>query len=224
MRQIALFVSALAFFASAAVAGAQVTKVGDGYLFRLHLQAGERLKYVAPVNIKGLLAGKPVKLKLKLDVHVLKMIKKIATVEGHVDTEKYQGMQLLPARTVKFKLDQRGRVFANTGTLGGFTITFPEFPVKLHRSFVAPVPVLVSGDGPGPGIGSKDATFNFVGFANVGRVQAAKLTFVVPGNYAPSGTLLISMKDGTMLSYYTRFFLNTSASKPLEISATFKRI
>jgi hypothetical protein len=219
-----LGLGSIALALTAATTGAaQVTEKNGRYLFRLHLTKGQQLHYRAPVTIEGLLSNKPIHLKLNLDVKVLSIAGGLAKVKGHVDAGKYENTPIMQARTVVFKVDNRGQVTDATGALGGFTVVFPEFAVKLGNSFVAPVPVLLNTSAPGTEIASRDATFNFTGFVGSGDRKAAKLIFVVAGNLAPSGAMLISVKDGTMLKYATKFYLNTNAKKPLVITASFER-
>lgn len=206
----------------AAFGASQVKAVGSGYLFRLHLTEGEHVRYVAPVKIEGLLK-EPIKLRLKMDIAVLQVRHGKFRIRGRLDSGKYKGAQILPTRKVSFEVDQRGRVSDASQALGGFTVVFPEFPVRVGGAFVAPVPVLVGGEASGPQVGSRDATFRFVGFVGKGKHRSAKLIFDVAGDLAPSGAMLINLADGVMEHYATKFYLGASRGKPLVVSAHFDR-
>ncbi len=200
----------------------QVTAKDGRYLLRLKLTPGEQLHYKAPFTIEGLAGSEPIKLALKLDIRVLSVKGGKAKVRGKLDAGKFHGTEIMPSRTAEYEVDSRGRVSVQQTALGGFTVVFPQFPVKVGSSFVSPVPVLLS-DTPDGEVGSRDATFTLVGFVGSGATRAAKLTFEVAGNQAPSGAMLVLVKDGTMYRYTTKFYLNAQAANPLKVTAFFER-
>ncbi|HLK16031.1 MAG TPA: hypothetical protein VKT78_14590 [Fimbriimonadaceae bacterium] len=203
----------------AASAGAQVTKNGNAYLFRLHLTKGEKLHFKVPFTISGYEAYN-----LRFGMF-LKVLKVSSTGEATVHCKVETGAFNLTGRDPNggtFTVDQRGRVGSDDhGASVGFCIVYPKDPVAVGGTFIAPVPAALGGGTAGT---TSQATFKFLGFSGAGAHRCAKLTFTVQGNKDPGGSILVRMSDGVLEKYYTKFVATPQATgKPVTVTATFIR-
>lgn len=205
-------------------AGAQVTKAHGGYLFRLKLTKGERLKYVIPCVIEGM-GPTPYRVQLGLSLFVEGVSSGVATVDGKVTTGALSAPGISNQKG-QIQVNDRGQILQQAGSMTGFCINFPTDPVKVGHSFVAPIPVLAL-NSLGASAGSSQATFKFLGIHGSGKNRVARLKFTVAGNSAPGGSLLIGMNDGVIRKYFTEYYLTPPSaepnSKPLKVTMTILR-
>lgn len=206
----------------AASAHGQVSKSGAGYLFRLKFDKGEAVRFKVPVSITNLEA-QPVSLMLHLDLKVLKLQGTLATVKAHLASGSVNGQSLLPDQTHEVEIDNLGKYHGNVSGLSGFAIQYPVQPVRIGGAFVSPVPTALGNSALSGNAGSADAVFTFRGFVNTPLGKAARLTFVVAGNQAPSGSILVSVKDGVLIRYYTKFYVTVGAQSQAKVTAQILR-
>ena len=208
---------------AASLAGAQVTQQGSRYLFRLHLTTGEKISFRIPFSFSGV-ADKPLYFHFGMKLNVKRVT---AAGKATIHCTLQTGGLALPGIDPKggsFDVDQRGRVADEGSAPIGFCVLYPKDPVAVGESFVAPVPSALGGN-LGGGTAGAQATFKFVGFADVRGHRVARLTFHVSGNKDPGGSILIRVSDGVIEKYFTSFTVTLAqVGKPMPVSATIIRI
>lgn len=198
---------------------AQVTPVGKKYLFRLKLSPKEIIRYAVPFTVQGMDSGQ-VHLELAIRLHVLSVKKGSALVQGYLSPTSLGAQQLDPGRTTQFNVDSRGSV-ESAKSLGLF-IHFPEEAIPVGASFTSPVNTpLMTGKGQ---TSSATATFTFKGVTTVDGHKVARLTFIVSGEAAPRGSVLVDLADGVTRKYFTKFRLLGLSDKPLDVTASISRL
>lgn len=200
----------------------QVTKQGNGYLFRLNLKKGQAMDFAVPCTIGGV-STNPLKIQFAMHMKVLEVKPSgLTTIFMRVDT----GTMQLPGIDKKggsFVVDRRGRVEDEGSSPMGFCVIYPKDPVKVGGTFVAPVPSAIGG-GLAAGGGNSQATFKLLGFSGSGVRQCARLAFKVANAKAPGGVILVRLSDGVIEKYYTKFVATVAENtKPVSVVATIQR-
>ncbi|MHB8635819.1 MAG: hypothetical protein ACYC96_05030 [Fimbriimonadaceae bacterium] len=216
IKVLARSISLAGLVAVAAFGNAQVTRKGDGYLFRLHVTRGEKLRFRVPFSVSGM-GSKPLNFHFGMLLNVLKVSRAgKATIHCTVNT----GGLALPGIDPKggsFVVDRRGRVADGGSSPVGLCVAYPNNPIVVGGKFVAPV---VSSIGGGSAVNTQ-ATFKLVGFSGVGIHRVARFTFAIAGNRAPGGSMLIRVRDGAIEKYFTNFVATPAATgTPVKVAVT----
>lgn len=196
----------------------QITKSGNGYLFRMKFVKGQSINYNMAVasTIAGM--AKPQTINMPMSMVVM-------DVNGSVATVKYKMQSPVGgAKPQDFtvKMDNTGKlVSGNSPAMNGISATLPIQAVPVGGTWKN-----TTGVPAGPG-GNMDVTnvYKFLGFKTVNGKQAANVALTMSGKSAGmsikgGGTMLILSSDGSI--YSTALTIDTSLSgqgaKPMSMS------
>lgn len=204
LKSTILVLSAAVTLAASPFASAQVTKQGNGYLFRLKHTPGQTIRYslVNQMNMAGANAnqgGGNQSMTIPLSTRVVSVKGGIATIETSFGPMGGQGQP--QKQTVQ--MDNRGRM---QGTAAGGLqnlagLSMPERPVAIGGRWSDTMKV------PSPMGGQIETTTNyrFVGIKSVGGRSVAELAVSMNGkgqglSISGTGTLNVLVSDGTLWS------------------------
>jgi hypothetical protein len=192
-----------ALMGAVALAGAQVTKNGSGYLFRIKFIKGQKITYVMDttsamngqkVVVKGTMGQTVTAVKggigtLKVDVADMKM-----TLNG----KPFQNPTGSTAQSMEVRVDTRGQVQGSASGNARTSIPFPEKAVPLGGTWKNSSTVPVMGQ-PVQVV----AVYKLVGFQKVGKFNTAKVAVTIKGSgkmkIAGTGTVWVNAADGTLV-------------------------
>lgn len=173
----------------------QVTKQGNGYLFRIKWTEGQTIRYNIESGMASGPGGKPMSMTMGIAMTVADVKAGIATVKT-----KVTGMGGTP-QEVTSKIDSMGKMSgggSNNPMTNSSNITYPKGPVPVGGSWTENMNMA---QGPMGGM-KTTTTYRFKGLKNVGGRQFAEIALSVTASGAASmkgsGTVLINMVDGMM--------------------------
>lgn len=198
-------------------ASAQITKSGQGYLFRMQHKAGATFKYSVASTLTGSTASTaPMKFTLPMTWKVLSVKNGVATIDTTVGPVSMGSSTMMQPTKNRIQLDARGRLVGNAGTGQQVTPALPEKPIKVGQSWSASAPV----DLPMQGDKKVNATYTFKGFKTVNGKQMAELLVKTTGQAAGSGTMLLLASDGSLFRSSLR--MNLAMNGPNGAPSNFK--
>jgi hypothetical protein len=190
---------------------AQVTKVGNGYQFRVKYHKGMKVKYLMkvtsgmPVQSAG---GKAQSIVIVIPVSgvVTDMQNKIATVQMTTGPNTFNGKTQGAQQNITIKVDDRGKVVSGAPNgMENMTIALPDKPLKVGDTFTAHQNVNM-----GVMPLTVNAVYKFTGMKSVGGHQLAMFAVTLTGtgnvpspqgasvhlSTAGTGQMSISAEDG----------------------------
>ena len=185
-------------------ANAQVTKVGDGYLFRVKYAKGKTTHYqmttktTLPPGAAGPSSTKPMTMSMiaPISMTVVSVQGNKATIKSDIGAMTMNGQAMSKPQTTEMTIDDRGQIVGKVqGAAAGMGMenmsgTLPEKPLKVGQSFTANKTMAQLNQN----IQMK-ATSTFMGIKTVGGKQLAEMALKISG----TGTATMS---GTGTSYY----------------------
>ena len=197
----------------AANAGAQVKKVGEGYLFRAKYAKGSTTRYqttmqtALPPGIGGPGAKTPPAMSIVIPfaITVVSVAGDKANLKSDMGTVTMNGQALSKPRTMQMTLDSRGQpVGAISGAGAGMGVEnmaggLPEKPLKVGQSYTVTKTINQMGQN----IQAK-TTNTFMGIKNIGGHPVAEMTSKIVGvgatSLTGSGTTYFNVADGSLSS------------------------
>lgn len=210
-----------------AAAPAQVTKHGNGYLFRMKYSPGKKVTF--KVVSSGSVQGQSFKSDMSISQTVKKVNKGIATISASLSDVKITFgsrtmTQPIPAnlKHVTLDMDAQGHVKGNSAaTQQQTSIAYPDKPIAIGSSWnsVTTVPR------PGGQTMKVNATYKFLGLATVDGQKAAKIQMTLKGTGQTamngSGISYIALSDGWMLKSSTNMTVSMGSMKmPMTVVLT----
>lgn len=180
-------------FVGAQSAHAQITKKGDGYLFRIKWTPGQTIKYVMNMSMSGDAMPKPMNMNMSISQKVKKVAGTVATIEATTSGVPGQPKPQVQTMTI----DNRGR--ATSGAAAGSQVAFPEGPVKIGQTWKGSLPGMQQGM-------AGDAVYKLLSVKTVGGKPVAEVGLSLnmkqggAMSMTGSGTMLIFMADGSLSS------------------------
>jgi hypothetical protein len=202
----------------AALAPAQVTKSGPGYLLRVKYASGQVLRYATSNSVAGV-TGQPGNLKVSLPIvmRVTEVKGPTANIRMTVGPATAGTNVLTNAQTVVMSLNSRNE--AKGSTAAGVGAQLPAKPVKVGDKWSAQVPIATA-------TGSQQrlmGTYRFQGVKSIGGRQVAVITYSVAGAAKGSGTMTLLMSDGTLWTNQMKLSLSSTGTAPMTLVSTLKR-
>lgn len=198
-------------------ATAQITKSGQGYLFRMSHKSGTTFRYsVASTLTSTNQSAAPMKFTLPMIWKVLGVKNGVATIDTTVGPVTMGTSTMMQPTKNRIQLDARGRLVGKAGTGQQVTPALPEKPIKVGQSWSASAPV----DLPMQGDNKVNATYTFKGFKTVNGKQMAELAVKTTGQAAGSGTMLLLASDGSLFRSNIR--MNLQMAGPGGAPSNFK--
>jgi hypothetical protein len=190
---------ALALFGASSTAGAQITKQGDAYLFRMKFTKGQKLSYTVTSAAK--LPNGPNAMKA-----VVPMAMTVQDVKGNVATlqmvsgpmmvnDKPMGQQ----QTTVLKLDDRGKPIGGAAPGQQVATQLPEKPLRVGESYTSNNSVNMMGQQ-----FAVKSVNKFLGIKHVGSRNVAAIATTIAGSGAMkssgNGTAYLDVTDGQLVS------------------------
>lgn len=192
-------------------ANAQVTKVGDGYLFRVKYAKGKTTHYqmttktTLPPGAAGPSSTKPMTMSMvaPLTMTVVSVQGNKATVKSDVGAMTMNGQPMSKPSSTEMTIDDRGQIVGKVKGAGAgmgmenLSGTLPDKPLKVGQSFTANRTMTQMNQN----IQMK-ATSTFVGIKNVGGKQLAEMALKISGTgsatMSGTGTSYYNLADGSL--------------------------
>lgn len=186
------------------LSGAQVTKQGAGYLFRMKFTKGSKANYV--MNMDSNMSGQKVKVNMKMTQTVTAVNNGVGTLKFNIGamTMSMNGKPMQnPAagqmgKTVEMKMDSRGKVVGGASTGQQTSVPLPANPVAIGKSWTETTTTPAMGQSV-----TVRATYKFVGIEG----SAAKLSISLTGtgqfSMSGNGFVWLDMADGSLLKSTT---------------------
>jgi hypothetical protein len=216
MKKISLFLG----LALACIAPAQITKAGNGYLFRAKYTKGAVFKYVVLSTIGGFKSanGQAMKVTLPMTWKILNVVNGVATVDTTVGpvTVGSGGQPMMQPTKNQIQIDSRGRVVGQAGSGQQVTPALPEKPVRVGQSWSAAAPI----DLPVQGDHKVTATYTFKGLKTVNGKQMVNLAVKLSGQATGQGTMLLLMSDGSL--FQSNIKMNLKMANPNGAAASYQ--
>lgn len=178
---------------------AQVTKSGQGYLFRYNYAKGKTYRFAMESVAKN--PGMNLNVGLKFSISVLSVNPKTAKLRYVVESLTQNGKPMGRSQTFEIEMDRLGNVVGNSGTVQQLgNVAYPKEPVAVGKSWTRSV----NSNAMGLNL-NLQGTYKLTGFRSIkGREYAViavsmKNTgdFTVDG----SGTMLVDRADGILYEY-----------------------
>lgn len=205
----------------AALAPAQVTKSGAGYLLRVKYSPGQVIKLNSTnkiINATGqvhedMVVGLPVVMR------IISVDGPIAQARMTVGPAMMNGNAIVRGQTVVMRLNNRNQASGAKSAGASVGATLPEKPVKVGQTWQAMAPIST-----GTGMVQKvDATYTFVGVKTLNGQGVAVVTYEMKGAARGRGTMTILQKDGTLWTNDLTMQFRTGDA-PLKVISKMKRI
>lgn len=188
-------------------AGAQITKVGQGYQFRMKFVKGQSLKYLINSEVMLVAApggSKPTPMKITIPTTqtVMEVKNKIATILFSTGPVQMNGQPFgnQGAETQTVQMDSRGKAVGGTKLPQGLNTELPAKPIRVGETWTSTVPF--AGPMGGGGGGQLKSTYKFLGLKNVAGKQVAELAVSAAstgiGGPSGSGKMFLIAADGSM--------------------------
>lgn len=206
--------------AVAAIAPAQVTKTGGGYLLRVKYSEGQVIRLSSTndvVNATGQSDQMSIGLPVVIKITEVKAGKALARMT--VGPATMGGQPVMNGQTILMTLDNRNQA---SGVKGGGTsvgATLPLKPLKVGQTWTAIAPI-TTGAGT---IRKMNATYKFLGLKTVGGKPVAVISYQIAGGATGKGTLTLLQQDGTLWTNEMRMDFKTG-NKPLTVVSKMKRV
>ncbi len=212
---------ALGLLAIPLLSPAQVTKQGNGYLFRMKFTKGQVMNYKLTSQSTGATPN-PINVGMAMSMNVKKVSNGKATVDVKMGSMTMNGQPMNSGAPMVQTMTMDTMGAASGGNIAGsFGGNYPAKAIPVGGTWSAKVPV----QAPGAMGGNMAATYKFLGFQNVGGKQVAKVGMTMTGVSSGSGTMLISAVDGSLISTNvttTTKMGNPQTGKPIVLKSTIK--
>lgn len=182
------------------VAGGQITKQGDAYLFRMRFTKGQKMSY----TIKSSARTPDGKVSMSADVPMLSTVKdvkgKIATVQLDIGPMMMNGKAMNQRKqSMEIKIDERGKPVGAVGPAQNVSTQLPDKPLKVGGTFPSTNIVNLGGSQ-----FETKATNKFLGFKRVGSRKVAVISTTATGTGAiqskGNGMSYVDVADGSLVS------------------------
>lgn len=210
---------ALGILGVAALAPAQITKSGSGYLFRVRYKKGQVIRFASTNTVKGAMQGEgAMSVTLPIVLKVTDTDDKFATIRMTVGPAKAGGQVLTSAQSAVMKLDNQNKA-QNSEAGSPVNAQLPEKPIRIGQSWTAMAPINTA-DG---SVQRLDATYKFQGVKTIKGRGVAVVTYKFEGAAEGSGTMTLLMSDGTLYSNQSKMSVNAVSTKISVISKTVRK-
>jgi hypothetical protein len=181
----------------AAQAGAQITSQKGGYQFRLRLVKGATMNYSVEYTVSSpTLPSGSVTVTSPMRIAIGDVVGGAASISESMGPVTMNGKSQ-PARNVVVKVNSLGKAVAGQEPgMQGATLAMPEKPVRVGGSWAASIPLNAGG------ANAKQVAVRYK-LVRVGMVAGRKvavLNVAVTGGATGSGTALLSVADGFLVS------------------------
>lgn len=206
---------------------AQVTKHGNAYLFRMKYSPGKKVTF--KVVSSGSIQGQSFQSNMSISQTVKKVSKGVATITANLSDLKITVggrtmTQPIPAnlKNVTLDMDAQGHVKGNSAaTQQQTSIAYPDKPVAIGSSWKS----ITTVPRPGGQTMKVNATYKFLGLANVNGQAAAKIQMTLDGSGQTAmsgyGISYIALSDGWMLKSNTNMTVSMGSMKmPMTVVLT----
>jgi hypothetical protein len=182
----------------APLADAQVTRSGNGYLFRQKYTKGQTIRYNMTMEQQGAAQGQAMKIAMPMTQTVRDVNKGVADLTIRVGPMTMNGRPMGEAQTLNLKMDARNQIVGGaSGPSGQMQAVLPQGAIRVGQTWTSDMPLQGM-----PGGGNAKATYKFNGIKNVGGRQVAEVgvTFTTTGSpsMTGNGTMLILVSDGSL--------------------------
>ena len=192
---------------------AQITKLGNGYLFRVRYSAGQVLNFdtVTTSASKGSAATR-ISFKTPMTMKVLSVTKGIANLEITMQPTTMSGSKtpILPKNVVNVQLDERNQTL-NKSVIPNQQVTYPVHAIKPGARWKAILPIKNPVTG---GIEKMDGEYLFAGVQQLNGQSVAIITYSLAGFARGQGTMKLLTRDGSM--YGNETFMSLTAAGAVE--------
>ncbi len=211
----------LGFSATAALP--QISKSGNGYLFRMKFTKGVISKYQMTATT-SLPTGGSMPFSTPFSQKVLSVANGVATVEFTVGPPVVNGQAQGKPTIQTLKLDSKGKIVGGSASQQVSNITFPDKPVGIGGTW--------SGEMAGPGQmgagGKLTATYKLVAVKKVGNLDVAVVSSTVKGGgsgmtITGSGESMLRLSDGSLQSSNIKMTVTMpgqNGGKPMILNST----
>lgn len=194
--------AALSLFA---FSGAQITKQGSGYLFRVKFTKGQKTSYL--MTMLSDMGAQKVNVTMPMSQTVTAVDKGVATVKVQVGEMKMmlngkpiQNPAAAAGKTLEIKMNNRGEMVGSGAGSQQTSIPLPAKPVAVGSTWSDSTTVPVAGQPM-----KVNATYKLLGFEKLGKYNTAKVAVTVKGagqvTVNGKGTVWLNMSDGSMVKY-----------------------
>lgn len=199
------------FCLSVAGALAQITKSGQGYLFRYQYVKGKTYKFAMESVAKN--SGLNMNVGLKFKVTVLKVGPKTSRLKYVIDSMTQNGKPIGRSQTAEVEIDRRGNVVGDAGTVQQLgNVAYPQEAIAVGKSWTRNV----NSNAMGFQMNLK-GVYKLTGFKKIGAKEYAVLAvsmkntgdFTVDG----TGTMLVDREDGMVYDYKMRMTVGMKTSQ-----------
>ncbi len=193
--------AAIALVGSIPRAGAQVTRMGDSYLFRMKYTKGQKMSYdvISSVQVPG--GSGTMKMDMPMTMNVKDVQGKTATVQLDVGPMMMNGKPgNVKKQSMEIKLDDRGKTLSGGAPgMQGVSTQLPEKPLKVGETYASSNTVNVMGQQL-----SVKSVNKFLGIRKVGSRTVAALGTTSTGSGAMkvsgTGTAYVDVADGSLVA------------------------
>jgi hypothetical protein len=211
VKYISKLASFLLAFGLAGTVMGQISKSGDGYLFRVRYLTGQTINFdtvTTNANKGGSTAG--VKFKTPMTMKVLDVVKGVANLEVTMLPTIMVGnpTPVLPKNVVHVQLDERNQTL-NKSVIPNHPVTYPSRPIKPGARWTAILPIKNPLTG---SIDKMDGQYLFAGMQLVDGHTVAVVNYSLAGFARGQGTMKLLAKDGSMYSNEVLMSLNQAGS------------
>jgi len=177
----------------------QITKSGQGYLFRYQYVKGKTYRYAMESKVKN--AGMNMNVGLKFKVTVLRVGPKTSKLRYEIDSMTQNGKPIGRSQTAEVEIDRRGNVVGDAATVQQLgNVAYPQEPIAVGKSWSRKVNSNAMGFRM-----NLTGNYKLTGFRKVGSKEYAVLAvstqnagdFTINGK----GTMLVDRADGMVYDY-----------------------
>ena len=206
------------------VAGAQITKSGDTYVFRVKFTKGEVIHYLITTTARPIRGGKalpgskgPIITTSPMTLTAVDVKGKVTTLEVTLGPFITDGKEVAKAQTAQMQVDDHNKAL-NRAKGSPVGAGLPPDPIKVGGKYSINQSAMRDGKPL-----SIQATYTFKGIKMVGGRQVAEIVAVTTtkGSVLTQGTstIYLSVADGTIVSTMARQTATTlNAPKPVSMT------
>lgn len=194
-----------------ASAPSQISKQGQGYLFRAKYVKGTKIKYAMKTTVSG--AGQNRQVSSPISMVVKKVVNGVATIDVATGPPTVDGKPQGKSQTRSVQIDNRNRPVGGESGFEGFTsFAFPVGAIKPGATWTGVM------DQKSPmGQMKLNAKYKFLGVKTVGGKQVAEIqtdfTGTLPFKMTGTSKSLLLLSDGSLLSAVAKMNMSISLGK-----------
>lgn len=205
-------------------AGAQITKVGDKYVFHVKFTKGQTIRYVMTTTAKPMSSPRSIAVSQNplvtispITMTTLDVKGKISTVQLSLGPMVMNGKEISKVQTAQMQIDDHNQA-VNRAKGSPVGAGFPPDPIKVGGSYHADQSAVRNGEPI-----RIQGTYTFKGIKTVGGQQVAEIFAVTTTKSKVvtkgTNTIYLSVADGTLVSTTTRqTATTTNAGKPVSMT------